>query len=295
MYASPPHVPPSYLSTKMTDSEAADQPHNYDFDSDLDADLDASESEVDADLNPDLDLDHDSSPSRASSPASIPELPTGEFPTVASLTGLFISHLECSIHTILYARGIYPARLFMASRMYGAAVKMCRVPAVNRFVRELVDTVGEQMLAENVRIVAVVVLSPGPLRAPLERFCFDVGYLPRVGGRERHTLLVAEDGITDLPDLHAQFRSLMMQLASVAGRLGRLPEGCSFTVALELEEGGVPIEREKRWVVEDPKMTNGTVGTVGTTTVTLRSIVSGAMNLDVWVEESGAKAKLPVA
>jgi len=270
----------------MSDSEA-DQLYNYHSDSEAD-DLNASDSEVDADLNPDLDLD--SSPSRPSSPDDVPDVPTGEFPTAASIVGLFVSHLECSIHTILYTRGIYPARLFMASRMYGAAVKMCRVPAVNRFVRELADTVGEQILDENVKIVSVVILSPAPQRVPLERFCFDVGSLPRVGKPERHTLLVAENGKSELPDLHDQFRSLTMQLASVAGRLGRLPSACSFTVALELEEGGIPVERENRWLVEHPKTTNGTTGA---TTVPLRSIDSGTVNLDVWVEESEAKAKLP--
>jgi len=275
----------------MSDPEA-DQLCNHPSDEETDAYLYPSDDEeVDADLNP--DIDSDSADSHQSADAESPaHAPIGAFPTAASITGLFISHLECSIHTILYTRSIYPARLFMASRMYGAAVKMCRVPQVNTFVRELVDTVGEQMLDENVRIVSVVILSPPPLRAPLERFCFDVASLPRVGSMDRHTLLVAEGGTTELPDLHAQFRSLMMQLASVAGRLGKLPDGCSFTVALELEEGGTPVEYEKRWLVEEPQAAKGTAGA---TTVPLRSIESGVMNLDVWVEESGTKAKLPAS
>ena len=66
--------------------------------------------------------------------------------SLAGIVGTFVEHLECAIHTILYERDIYPRQLFMSTRKYNCPVKMCRVPKVNQYVRQMVEVVGEQLL-----------------------------------------------------------------------------------------------------------------------------------------------------
>jgi hypothetical protein len=84
---------------------------------------------------------------RAPSAGDQRRIPAGnKLTTFAEVVQTFMEHLEVIIHTILYERDIYPGELFMATRIYNTAVKMCRVPRVARYVREVVEQVGEQLL-----------------------------------------------------------------------------------------------------------------------------------------------------
>lgn len=66
-------------------------------------------------------------------------------PTVDEVICAFLEHLECAVHTILFQRDIYPKEMFMTARKYDRPVKMCRVPKVNEYVRNMVDMVGVQL------------------------------------------------------------------------------------------------------------------------------------------------------
>jgi len=90
----------------------------------------------------------------------------------------------------------------------------------------------------------------------LERYVFDLSTFPNVpfeggygdlllqqsaevGGRvgeEKKRL----DEIT-IAGLEAQFRACLMKLSVAAPDLGRLPEDCTYTVAVEMKEPGAPI------------------------------------------------------
>jgi hypothetical protein len=79
------------------------------------------------------------------SPAASPQR-DDQLTSLAGIIGVFIDHLECAIHTILYERDIYPQQVFMAARKYNCPVRMCRVPKVNKFIRNTVERVREQLL-----------------------------------------------------------------------------------------------------------------------------------------------------
>jgi hypothetical protein len=56
--------------------------------------------------------------------------------------------------------------------------------------------------------------------------------------REKH----AGDGSVNWPDVNEQLRGALRRMASTAEKMDALPEGCTFTVAVELrEEGLAPI------------------------------------------------------
>jgi len=99
--------------------------------------------------------------------------------------------------------------------------------------------------------VSLILISPRNI--PLERYVFDLSTFPNVpfeggygdlllqqlvevGGGEKKRL----DEIT-IAGLEAQFRACLMKLSATAPDLGRLPEDCTYTVAVEMKEPGAPI------------------------------------------------------
>ncbi|KAA8901437.1 DNA-binding protein [Sphaerosporella brunnea] len=225
--------------------------------------------------------------------------------TVAGIVETFVEHVEVAIHTILYHREIYPRELFMATRMYNTAVKMCRVPRVARYVRDVVEQVGQQLQEGNVKVVSIVILSEN--RHPLERFSFNVSSFPQVEKDRAHALLlhnnVGEGELvgTSLAELYEQFRALIMQISACSGKLGNLPENCTWTTSLELIEGSdAPKDHTRNWVVSERQKaswgSNAMTGLAsgGVKSMPLRSIEAGAIGMDIWVEESNVKKKLPV-
>ena len=55
--------------------------------------------------------------------------------------------LECSIHSILYVRGIYPAALFEQRQYLGVSVWQSRHPDINTYVRRVLDN-AKPLLAQ---------------------------------------------------------------------------------------------------------------------------------------------------
>ena len=75
---------------------------------------------------------------------------------------------------------------------------------------------------------------------------FDVSRFPAVPASESLTLFEDRPPVTsgkdvgvgpiNSVDLEEQFRAVMRKLAYCGSALGKLPEGCSFTIAIELKE-----------------------------------------------------------
>ena len=99
--------------------------------------------------------------------------------------------------------------------------------------------------------VSLILISPRNI--PLERYVFDLSTFPNVpfeGGYGDLLLQqlaeVGGDGKSRLDEitiagLEAQFRACLMKLSAAAPDLGRLPEDCTYTVAVEMKEPGAPI------------------------------------------------------
>ncbi|KAI9883592.1 MAG: hypothetical protein M1823_004645 [Watsoniomyces obsoletus] len=228
--------------------------------------------------------------------------------TYASLVSTFGSFLTVAIHTILYERDIYPRFTFLSARKYNYPVRQNRHPKVCAWINDAVAAVEAELLKSAVARVAVVIYSPTSI--PLERFMFDVSGFPSVPPSE--TLTVFEERVAKNAsktstsaanpiDLEEQFRGVVSKLAYCGDSLGPLPEGCSFTVCIELkDEAEAPLGHPQPWIPSVPSLqrpaekTSERVGQDrgGVRTTPIRYVEAGEFLLDLWIEEGREKKKL---
>ncbi|KAF8243431.1 DNA-binding protein [Wilcoxina mikolae CBS 423.85] len=262
----------------------------------------------------------------AISDAPVPIIPELWITGYSSFISTFIQHLECAIHTIIYERDIYPRELFMTTRKYDYPVKMCRVPQVSQYVRQIASIVGNQLLEGYIQIISIVIVSDQ--HQPLERFNFDVSSFPGILEGQIYPIRTHETGGggISLGELNEQFRAVITQLSVCSGRLGSLPGNCTFTLMAEVAANmGHPKDKQntRDWMASKLQINSAKSGTVasfvkgevddiigddrdfgdctrnhdireGVKLVPLRSVVGGALNMDVWIEESNIKTKLCV-
>lgn len=164
--------------------------------------------------------------------------------TYHSLTTAFTDFLVVAIHTILYERGLYPPETFLLTRAYNFPVRQNRHPLVCKWILDAVSAVRDQMLKGAVRRVVVVIFSDK--HEVMERFLFDVERFPAVPEKEIHTEFEEQAGEggeevkVSRVDVEEQLRATIRKLAYCGGKLGELPEGCTYTVAVELKDKADP-------------------------------------------------------
>jgi mitotic spindle assembly checkpoint protein MAD2B len=248
--------------------------------------------------------------------------------TYQSLLTAFSDFLIVAIHTILYERAIYPPSTFISTRKYNFPVRQNRHPKVCQWIMDAVAAVEAEMQKGTVHRVAVVIFSPDA--KPLERFMFDVSSFPDVPVED--VLTEFEDGdegamgfgegqkgkgfSVNLVEVEEQLRATMRKLAYCGGQLGPLPEGCSYTVVVELKEKADPpigvylessscgvranfIQHPQPWIPSEPSLQTGERGQsirIGTDlggikSLPVRLVEAGAFILEMWIEEG--RAKLP--
>ncbi|RFU32069.1 hypothetical protein B7463_g4247, partial [Scytalidium lignicola] len=225
--------------------------------------------------------------------------------TYQSLITTFSDFLTVAIHTILYERNLYPATTFLSTRKYNLPVRQNRHPKVCKWIQDAVAAVEGQMIKGAVSRVVVVIYSPQ--LEVLERFLFDVSSFPSVPANEIFTPLEREggDGEGDevkisLVDIEEQLRATIRKLAVCGGKLGPLPEGCTYTVAVELKDKAPPpIGHPQPWVPSEPSLQTGEKGKSGRigsdlggiVTTPIRSVEAGEFLLESWIEEGSAKRR----
>jgi|SRR5450432_650920 mitotic spindle assembly checkpoint protein MAD2B len=167
--------------------------------------------------------------------------------TYQALLTTFSDFLTVAIHTILYERSIYPPMTFISTRKYNFPVRQNRHPKVCKWITDAVTAVESEMQKGTVSRVAVVIYSPDA--KPLERFMFDVSSFPEVPPVEALTEFEeAQEGEggnattwkVNLVDVEEQLRATVRKLAYCGSKLGTLPEGCTYTVAVELKDKADP-------------------------------------------------------
>jgi mitotic spindle assembly checkpoint protein MAD2B len=163
--------------------------------------------------------------------------------TYHSLLTAFTDFLIVAIHTILYERGLYPPETFLLTRAYNFPVRQNRHPLVCKWIQDAVSAVHDQMLKGTVRRVVLVIYSDQ--QEVLERFLFDVERFPAVPEKEAYTEFENEssaDGEVKLSkvDVEEQLRATVRMLAYCGGKLGELPEDCTYTLAVELKDSADP-------------------------------------------------------
>ncbi|KAK3324061.1 DNA-binding protein [Cercophora scortea] len=100
------------------------------------------------------------------------------------------------------------------------------------------------------------------------------------------------------PDVDEQLRGALRRMAHAAEKLAPLPEGCTFTVAVELrEQGAAPIGHPQAWIPSEPNLQPATKDgksapgkdVKGARTTPIRSVGAGPLFFECWVEEGKAK------
>ncbi|KAI2467168.1 DNA-binding protein [Annulohypoxylon bovei var. microspora] len=227
----------------------------------------------------------------------------------------FTQFLTICIHNILYYRSIYPAETFLTSRAYNLPVHQSRHPKVCSWIRDAVDAVKGQLILGVVERVAVVIYDEKA--RVMERWMFDVANFPVWKGfKETSGMRMDEDedeeeelaeavgnvessteGKVNWADVDEQLRATVRKLAYAGEKLAKPPNGCTFTIAVELrDEGEAPIGHPQPWIPtesnlqtksKDRQTPGQDVG--GAKTTPLRSVEAGPLFFECWVEEGNAK------
>ena len=171
--------------------------------------------------------------------------------TAHSLHTTLSDFLTVAFHTILYTRSLYPPGTFLLTRAYNFPVRQNRHPKVCRWILDSVAAIQAQMVKNTVKRVVFVIYSKQA--EVLERFVFDVERFPVVPEKEQFTEFVRDEGGDDgeeegrlkvlganAIDVEEQLRAAIRKLAYCGEKLGELPEGCTYTVAVELKDNADP-------------------------------------------------------
>jgi mitotic spindle assembly checkpoint protein MAD2B len=129
---------------------------------------------------------------------------------------------------------------------------------------------------------------------------------------------VSARSASSLVDLEEQFRAVLKKLSYCGSTLGKLPENCSFTVCIELQDQANPpigvgkyacsafdrvahsSQHPQPWIPSEPSLQttsrNGssTKGNDlgGVKSIPVRSVEAGDIAFEVWIEEGKGKQKL---
>ncbi|QIW99726.1 hypothetical protein AMS68_005244 [Peltaster fructicola] len=217
--------------------------------------------------------------------------------TFRALVVAFTDFLTVAVHTILYERSLYPRTSFVAARKYNFAVRQNRHPKVCEWINDAVTSVEVQLLKSAVDRIAVVIYDKS--NTPLERFLFDVSPFPIVPEPEIDTPLVAgDDGdAVHLPvvDMEEQFRAVLSRLSNCAASLQPIPQGCTFTIAIELKgsDHHAPIRHPQAWIPVAPETGDIPYGSDASAqaskAIPIRAMAAGELAFDAWIEETRVK------
>lgn len=248
----------------------------------------------------------------------------------AALVSTLSSFLTVSIHTLLYERALYPANSFISARAYRFPVRQSRHPKVCEWINDAVSAVEKEIAAGRVERVSFVVYNIGGQQDEtgeskgakdakvVERWVFDIGSWPVVSSDDRLVEFEEDDGkgkeietdkarIHDadeeakakirIVDIEEQLRGTIRKLAHTAEKMPKLPEECTYTLAVELrDEAESPIGHPQPWIPSEPSLQSTKDKDTGKTkrgpavggakAIPVRVVESGAFVLETWVEEA---------
>lgn len=222
----------------------------------------------------------------------------------------FTHFLTVAIHNIIFYRSLYPQQTFLTTRAYNLPIHQSRHPKVCTWIQDAVDAVKAQLVLGTVERI-VIVIHDAKARV-MERWMVDVAAFPAFtgfkdpqrsrrdeedDGEGRPERIEEEEGKVNWTNVDEQLRAALRRMAYTAEKLAPLPEGCSFTVAVELREQGLaPIGYPQHWIPSQPNLQPQSKGRReagedmgGAKTMPLRSVEAGPLFFECWVEEGKAK------
>lgn len=209
--------------------------------------------------------------------------------TFRHLTTHFTDFLTTAIHTILYERTIYPQTSFLSARKYNLPVRQNRHPRVCEWINDAVAAVESELLKCTVDMVAVMIYDKK--NQPKERYVFDVSRFPVISSADldipmvRGSLNDQDNGALPVIDMEEHFRAALTRLASCSSMLGSLPQGCTFTVAIELRRDGLaPVTHPQPWIPAQPPTAEQSSNVV-VSAKPVRTVAAGEMIFETWIEK----------
>ncbi|KAL6862885.1 hypothetical protein ACO1O0_003124 [Amphichorda felina] len=219
------------------------------------------------------------------------------------LLSSFATFLTLAIHSLLYHRNLYAPETFLTARAYNLPVHQSRHPGVCTWVSDAVAAVAAQVQRAAVHRVVLAVHAPTRAFAVLERWVFDVARFPDWGSRDEDgggNIAGAgagdaeDDQQVNWTDVNEALRGALRRLAYAAEKMPRLPEGCTFTLAVELrDEASAPIGHPQEWIPSQPDLQPPSKGdarkeplaVTSTQATPIRSVQAGPLFFECWVEQ----------
>ncbi|TDZ31367.1 DNA polymerase zeta processivity subunit [Colletotrichum spinosum] len=224
-------------------------------------------------------------------------------PQANTLLTSFTAFLTITTHTILYHRRLYPPETFVMTKAHNLPVPQSRHPALCEWINSSLAAVQDQLAVGSASKICIVIHSPGSM-AVVERWVFDVANFPVwATGKGKDKLVTGQrfqrreedddDGSVNWVDVNEAYRGALRRIAYAGEVKGPLPEGCTFTVAVELrDEAPAPIGHPQPWIPSEPSLqpssqanpeAGATIG--GASTMPLRSVAAGPLFFECWLEE----------
>ncbi|QUC22535.1 uncharacterized protein UV8b_06776 [Ustilaginoidea virens] len=229
-------------------------------------------------------------------------------PQAAALLSSFTNFLAVAIHSILYYRKLYPQTTFLTARAYNLPVHQSRHPGVCAWIQDAVAAAAAQVRSGSVRQIALVVHAPRSFRV-VERWIFDLRSFPAAWGdgeappaaphaddwnpRADHAAVAADDAVS-MADVHEALRGALSRLSDACKRRPCLPEGCTFTLGVELRDQALPpTHHPQLWIPSQPSLQapSGNRPEPGRaqgakSVMPVRSVQAGPLFFECWVEHS---------
>lgn len=173
-------------------------------------------------------------------------------PQANTLLTSFTAFLTITIHTILYYRRLYPQQTFLMTKAHNLPVPQSRHPALCEWINSALAAIQDQLALGVVTKVCIVTHAPDSM-AVVERWVFDVTNFPvwatgkgkeKLGAGQRFQRREEEDddGSVNWVDVNEAYRGALRRISYAGEMKGPLPEGCTFTLAVELrDEAPAPI------------------------------------------------------
>ena len=147
---------------------------------------------------------------------SAPSFSSSSVPS--DLVDVTLAFLEVALHTVLYARGVYPAAAFDRRQEFGVPVFACRHPEVCASLHALLYEPLQRRAVEAVSLF----LDGGAAAAACEQYTFEIE-LATPGGAIRSEATSADD-------LDASFASALTQLLMHDITRPKVPRNVEWTV-----------------------------------------------------------------
>lgn len=153
----------------------------------------------------------------------------------------FTNFLTIATHSILYHRALYPPSSFLTARAYNLPVHQSRHPGLCTWIRDAIASAAEQIRAGAAHAVLIVIYSPA--NTVLERWVFDLSSFPASFGetaKVSRDFKAGDPGDVNWADVDEALRGALRRIAFRAEGRGRVQEGSTFTIAVELRDEAEP-------------------------------------------------------